>query len=172
MGENYHIQATSDSNNKEASCSILAQVCTKNNKWYSSNTVKWILHRPWVRIKLWSTVALSKSSHLCKACSLDSWLLVLISKAMSLGPQSMYSNMDLTWPRAIEDSTCKISAIVLNMPTDGVNSGNTGFLLAEFNAESTGESHWNSRSMEAKAQTHKLRRPLVIGFKIMSLKEV
>ena len=26
--------------------------------------------------------------------------------------------------------------------------------------------------MEAKAQAHKLRRPLVIGFKIMSLKEV
>ena len=85
-----HIQATSDSKRSEASCSILAQVCTRNSRWYSSKIVSSMFQRPWVLIRLFRTVARSRSSQRCKPCSRD-WDIV-----MSLGPHSMYSSIDFT----------------------------------------------------------------------------
>jgi hypothetical protein len=35
----------------------------------------------------------------------------------------MYSSIDLTWPKAIEELPCSNSHMVLNIPTDGVSSG-------------------------------------------------
>ncbi len=143
------MHATSDSNSRDDSSSILAQVCTKNSRWYSSKTVKWILHRPWVRIRFWRTVARSRSTQRCKPCC----LVFPASKAISLGPQSMYSSIDFTCPSPTLHPLRKMSAMLLNMPTEGVSSGR---ITSSFFAFAMGSLHLNKSSMAAKAAEQRL----------------
>lgn len=90
------------SNNTDASHMAFAVERTKNIRCNCSKTFSWTL----VLTSPWSTVALSRSSHLCRDNSLSStgtpW-------TMSNGPQSMNSRTDLAWFKDIARSWSKSS---------------------------------------------------------------
>lgn len=79
-----------DSNKTEASHITLALDLTKKSKWDCSNTFNCTR----VLTKPCRTVALSKSSHLCRDSSLS---FTGSPRTTSQGPQRVNSSMDLTW---------------------------------------------------------------------------
>lgn len=90
------------SRSTDASHMAFAVDRTKNIRWSCSNTLSWTL----VLTRPCRTVALSRSSHLCRDNSLSStgtpW-------TTSNGPHSMNSRTDFAWFRETARSSCSMS---------------------------------------------------------------